>query len=179
MQTSQTSFYENRRSWSDIYIPAMNQHAAELLQRNNLITPSFIIPTVHEDMREGIDMYCDWDRVRLSYRTRKYDHLDYWKEGFTLRRSGGERSELNKVLGGIHADYMLYAVASQDEPGSLHAGVLIDLKSVAAQIKMYPGILSSAIFQTNFVDLPYSAFSQGVVVGNFGEPANMELEVHH
>jgi hypothetical protein len=130
-------------------------------------------------MRQGIDMYVDFDRVKLSYRTRKYDHLDYWKEGFTLRRSGGERSELNKVLGGIHADYMLYAVASPDEVGGLHAGVLIDLKSVAAQIKTYPGILHSAIFQTNFVDLPYSAFSQDVVVGSFGEQVTMELEIRH
>jgi len=74
---------------------------------------------------------------------------------------------------------MLYAVASENEVGRLHAGVLIDLKSVAAQIREYPGILNSAIYQTYFVDLPYSVFPQSVVVGSFGESVKLQPETHH
>lgn len=170
--------YENRRRWGDAFIPSMNQMAAELLMQNSLITPAFQTPTVYADQKQGIDMYCDWDRVKLAYRTRKYSDLHYYKEGFTLRRSGGDWSELNKVLAGIHADYMLYTVA-QPEGDGLFAGVLIDLKSVAVQLNTYPGVLHEAIHQANFVDLAYTIFPQNVVVGSFGESVVTRLQGVH
>ena len=162
--TPSISVYETRRKWGDLFIPSMNQMAAELLQRNALLSPSFLNPTVNEDRRLGIDQYIDVDRIKLSYRTRKFNALPYVLEGFTLRKP----SELQKVMKGIHADYLLYAVASEEDDGSLLAGILIDLKSVGEQLNRFPSILEKASHHNDFVDFSYDLFPYEVCVGWWG-----------
>jgi len=167
--------YQDRRAWGDMYITSMNMMAAELLQRNNLISPSFITPTIHEDRKLGIDMYCEWERVKLSYRTRKFEALDYALNGFTIRTTGGT-SELDKVMAGVHADYLLYGIASAEDDGTLHAGILIDLKSVGEQLIRFPAILERATAKETFIDFNYDDFPYDVCVGWWG--VSKKAKVH-
>lgn len=171
--------YADRRRWGDLYLPSMNHMAAELLQQNGLISPTFITPTLHEDQRLGIDQYCEWGRVKLSYRTRKFEALNYALNGFTLRRKGGTRSELHKVMAGTHADYLLYGIASAEDDGTLHAGILIDLKAVAAQLNQYHSILEQATWKPDFVDLNYDLFPEEICVGWFGAINKKAKETSH
>lgn len=165
MQTNQVgNTYADRRRWADGYTTAMNMLANELLQTANLITPTFLPPTLFEDARQGIDMWVQFDRIKLAYRVRKYAALPFVLDGFSLRRKYGERSELNKVMGGGHADYMVYAVASEADDGTLHSGILIDLKSAGAQLMKCHSILEKAIWQPDYVDLNYDLFPDDVCV---------------
>lgn len=168
MQISQVgNTYADRRAWSNGYLNAMNMMAAELLQRNNLISPSFTTPTVYEDQRQGIDMYVDFERIKLAYRVRAYEALRFVLNGFTIRTTGNT-SELDKIRTGVHADFMLYGIASEADDGTLHAGILVDLKSVAVQLKRYPSILEKATVMTSFVEFSYDDFPEEICVGWYG-----------
>lgn len=160
--------YQKARKWSDLYLPAMNHMAADLLSQNNLIVPSFQNATQWQDTKEGIDMIVNFDRIKLAYRVRNYSTLPYVLNGFTIRRTG-TTSELQKILDGAYqAEYLLYGVASPDDDGTLAAGVMIDMKSVAAQLGAYPDILNKAYWNRDFVELHYDDFPEWPCVGYFG-----------
>ena len=129
----------------------------------------FTPPTYREDAANGIDSYIDIERMKIAFRVRDFSYFDFWKEGFTLRTSKrfGYPSELEKVMAqdASYADWMLYSLADEYEPGQLAASVLIDLKSVGAQLVAHPEILAEAHRTDYFIDLPYSAFPDDVVMG--------------
>lgn len=163
------STYQQSRNWADAYIPQQRQIATGLLIHTNSISVLFTPPTYKEDAISGIDDYIDIERLKVAYRVRKFAHHDYWRWGFTLRTSKkyGNLSELEKVMqkSASYADYMLYSVADEHEPGALMCSALIDLKSVGAQLVAYPEILNEAKWSDYFVDLPYAAFPDPVIVG--------------
>lgn len=160
--------YQKAREWSDLYLPAMNEMASQMLQENNLVVPSFQPATQWQDQREGIDMIVNFDRIKLAYRVRKFNALPYVLNGFTIRRTG-QVSELQKIQAGDYqADYLLYGVANPDDDGALAAGILIDMKLVATQINDYPSILNNAAWQSNFVDVRYNDFIDFPCVAYFG-----------
>lgn len=161
--------YQTSRNWADAYLPQQNQIACGLLIEKNLLSVVFTPPTFYEDARSGVDTYIDIERLKVAYRVRKQADHEYWRKGFTLRTSkrNGNLSELEKVMKGdaSYADFLLYSVADEDEPGQLMCSALIDLKSVGAQLVAYPEILNAAHFGTGFVDLPYGLFPSEVVMG--------------
>lgn len=165
----QTSTYEKRREKADIYVPQQRQIATGMLIEKNLISVVFTPPTYREDAVNGVDDYIDIERMKVAYRVRVASYADYWREGFTLRTSKkyGYPSELEKVMSqdASYADWMLYSLADEHEPGRLAASVLIDLKSVGAQLVAHPEILRDAHRTDYFVDLPYGAFPDDVVMG--------------
>jgi hypothetical protein len=161
--------YQDARKWADAYKPQQRQIATGLLIEKNLISVVFTEPTYREDAANGIDDYIDIERMKVAYRVRKFEHFEYWKQGFTLRTSSkyGYPSELEKVMQQKvdYADWLLYSVADQHEPGELMTSALIDLKSVGAQLVQYPEILAEAYRNDYFIDLPYAAFPEHVVMG--------------
>lgn len=161
------SYYSQQRNWADLYLPEQNNAAAHLLLTKGLIDLTFLPPTKADDQRNGIDQVIKVDSMKVSYRIRKFSALEFWRWGFTLRTSGAT-SELEKIMkqDASYADYLLYSIASPDEPGKLEKSCLIDLKSVGAQLKEIPSILKNeAKFGEGFVDLAYAAFPNHVVVG--------------
>lgn len=139
-----------------------------MLRENNLIMPSFQNATQWQDQREGIDMIVNFDRVKLAYRVRNYNALPYVLNGFTIRRTG-QVSELQKILDGSYqADYMLYGVSHPNDDGTLAAGVMIDMKSVATQLIAFPDILNKATWADQFVEVKYDDFPEWPCVGYFG-----------
>lgn len=167
------SIYQKQRKRSDLYLPAMNQLAANILFQDALISVNFIPPTAFQDQRLGTDMFMEVDRIRLAYRTRSHKYMRYFLEGFTLRTP----SELEKVKQGIYADYLLYAVEHPTNLGELDAGVLIDMKSVGAQLNTYPEILQKAVKGDGFIDINYDAFPHPVLAGYRGvKPKEKEIE---
>lgn len=164
-----TSTYEKRREKADIYIPVQRQIATGLLIQKNLISVVFTPPTYREDAVNGVDDYIDIERMKVAYRVRNFEAYEYWRWGFTLRTSKkyGYPSELEKVMAqeASYADWLLYSLADPHEEGQLAASVLIDLKSVGAQLVAHPEILAEAHRTDYFVDLPYAAFPDDVVIG--------------
>lgn len=165
----QTSTYERRREKADIYIPQQRQIATGMLIQKNLISVVFTPPTYREDAVNGVDDYIDIERMKVAYRVRDFSYFKFWKEGFTLRTSKkyGYPSELEKVMAGdaSYADWMLYSLADEHMEGQLAASILIDLKSVGAQLVAHPEILREAHRTDYFVDLSYGAFPDNVVMG--------------
>lgn len=164
-----SSVYEERRAWADSFIAEQRQVATGILLTKNLISVIFTPPTYAEDAISGIDDYIDFTRLKVAYRVRKFSDYSYWRDGFTLRTSKkyGYPSELEKVMqqGASYADWLLYSVADEHEPGKIMASILIDLKSVGAQLKAYPQILNDAQRNNQFVDLSYSAFPENIIGG--------------
>lgn len=165
-----SSTYQESRNWADAYLAQQRQIATGLLIHTNSISVVFTPPTYKEDAVSGIDDYIDIERLKVAYRVRQAKHIDYWRWGFTLRVSKkyGHPSELEKVMAqsASYADYMLYSVADEHEPGQLLVSALIDLKAVGAQLVAYPEILTNeAKWSDYFVDLPYAAFPDPVIVG--------------
>lgn len=165
-----SSTYQDSRNFADAFLAQQNQIATGLILHNNLMSVTFTPPTYKEDAINGIDGYIDITRLKVAYRVRKPNHIEYWRYGFTLRTSKkyGYPSELEKVMKGdaSYADYMLYSVADEHEPGQLLVSALLDLKSVGAQLVAYPEILTNeAKWSDYFVDLPYAAFPDPVIVG--------------
>lgn len=164
------STYQKQRRWSDEYIPAMSQMAGEILILNNLLPIYFHSPNKAQDMREGIDMNLVTDRVTLAYRTRSSNYRNFYLEAFTLRNP----TELNKVMAGTNADYLLYALTNPKEPGQLESGILLDMKEVGWQLKEYPSLLKNAgrhkdLIEFRYVDFPFNVvagLSEGLTMGD-------------
>lgn len=161
--------YQDARTWADAYQAQQRQIATGLLIEKNLISVVFTPPTYREDAINGVDDYIDIERMKVAYRVRKFHHHEYWRWGFTLRTSSkyGNPSELDKVMEqkADYADWMLYSVADEEEPGKLLVSALLDLKSVGAQLAAYPEILKEANRSEYFIDLPYAAFPSHIVMG--------------
>lgn len=158
-----SSLYKKKRAWSDLFEPEMNQLATYLILENNLMNVTFTPPTYREDALCGVDQYIDIERLKVAYRVRKWDALNFWRWGFTLRTP----HELNRVMSqkADGPDYMLYALADPDEEGKIASAALIDLKSVGYQLNRYPEILREADKSDYFVDLSYGAFPEHIVMG--------------
>ena len=151
------------------YQAQQRQIATGLLITKNLIDVVFIPPTYREDAVNGIDDYIDILRLKVAYRVRKWEHHEYWRHGFTLRttKKYDYPSELEKVMQGdaSYADWMLYSVADEHDAGKLAVSALLDLKAIGAQLVQYPEILNEAKRTEYFIDLPYAAFPEHIVMG--------------
>ena len=139
----------------------MSQMAGEIMIFNNLLPIYFQSPTNAQDMREGIDMHIVTDRVTLAYRTRSSNYRNFYLEAFTLRNP----TELNKVMGGTYADYLLYAVTNPKEPGQLESGILLDMKEVGWQLNHYQSLLKNAGKHNDLIEFRYVDFPHNVVAG--------------
>lgn len=155
------SSYDKFRKRSDAYIPAMNQMAGEILIRGNLLPIFFQTPTKVEDMRQGIDMHVVTDKLTLAYRTRSHRYSYFYKAAFTLRNP----NELDKVLAGTYAAYLLYALEHPTIPGELESGILIDMREVGWQLKEYPHLIEQASKHNELIEFEYAAFPFPVVAG--------------
>lgn len=153
--------YDKYRKRSDLYIPAMNQMAGEILIRNNLLPIYFQNPTKAEDMRQGIDMHMVTDKLTLAYRTRSNRYSFFYKAAFTLRNP----NELEKVLAGTYAAYLLYALEHPTKPGELESGILIDMREVGWQLREYPHLIEQASKHNDLIEFEYAAFPFNVVAG--------------
>lgn len=158
------SSYDKFRKRSDAYIPAMNQMAGEILIQKNLLPIFFQLPTKHEDMRNGIDMHVVTDKLTLAYRTRSNRYSYFYKAAFTLRAS----TELQKVLEGNYAAYLLYALEHPKNPGELESGILIDMREVGWQLREYPHLIEQASRHNDLIEFEFVAFPTSVVVGMSG-----------
>lgn len=163
------STYQDARKWADAYQPQQRQIATHLLIRGNLIEVIFTPPTYREDAVNGIDDYVDICRLKVAYRVRKWGDHEYWRHGFTLRttKKYNYPSELEKVMAqqADYADWMLYSVADEHDAGKLAVSALLDLKAIGAQLVAYPEILNEAKRGEYFIDLPYAAFPEPVIMG--------------
>lgn len=156
--------YDKFRKRSDAYIPAMNQMAGEILIRNNLLPVFFQTPTKVEDMRGGIDMHVVTDKLTLAYRTRSHRYSYFYKAAFTLRNP----NELDKVLAGTYASFLLYALEHPTKPVELESGILIDMREVGWQLKEYPHLIEQASRHNDLIEFEFVAFPTSVVVGMSG-----------
>jgi hypothetical protein len=164
-----TKSYDKARAWADQYNSHLNQLAAHLMYTNNLMSVHFKQPSLYEDRKFGIDCWLEQERTKFSYRIRKAEAKPYFMEGFTIRTSAKHGlSELQKVQTDGYADFLLYAVAHPDNYGEVDAAVLIDLKSVGAQLKAHPHLIEQATKGNGFIDFNYDAFPYPVVVGMYG-----------
>jgi hypothetical protein len=163
------SAYQDARTWADAYQAEQRQIATGLLITKNLINVVFTPPTYREDAVNGVDDYIDIERMKVAYRVRRAHQFEFWRWGFTLRttKKYNYPSELEKVMEGnaSYADWMLYSVADEHDAGKLAISALIDLKSVGAQLVAYPEILREANRSEYFIDLPYAAFPEHIVMG--------------
>lgn len=155
------SIYQKHRRWSDQYIPAMSQMAGEIMVLNNLLPIYFQSPNKAQDMREGIDMHVVTDKVTLAFRTRSSNYRNFYLETFTLRNP----TELNKVMAGTYADYLLYALTNPKEPGQLESGILLDMKEVGWQLNSYPILLKNAAKYNDLIEFRYADFPDNVIAG--------------
>lgn len=169
MSTLHTRGYKEARNWADDFETHINQIGADIMFKNNLMGVVFQKPTLNEDRRQGIDMIVVTETIKMSYRVRKASALRYWEKGFTIRTSSkGYPSELNKIMSPDFADYLVYGLASPDKFGIVDAAVMLDLKSIGAQLINDPSIIQNAIKQDDFIDLAYNQFHYPVIVGTYG-----------
>jgi hypothetical protein len=162
--------YQEARKWADRYNPHMNQIAAHLLYTNNLMSVEFSLPSLHEDRKQGIDMWVDTHRAKFSYRIRNADAKPYFLDGFTIRTAAKNgKCELEKIHEDGYADFLLYALAHPDKYGEIECAVLIDIKAVGAQLNAFPHLIDNAKKGNGFIEFPYhNFFPYPVVVGTYG-----------
>lgn len=169
MSTLHTRGYTESRKWSDDYESHINQISARIMYTNNLMGVYFQKPSLSQDMKRGIDMIVVTESIRMSHRVRKANALPYWEKGFTIRTSRkGYPSELDKIMSPDFADYLVYGIAHPDKFGVVAAAVMIDLKSVGAQLINDPSIIENATKIDDFIDFAYNQFHYPVIVGTYG-----------
>lgn len=169
MSTLHKRGYKESRNWADRYTESLNQIGARIMYHNNLMGVYFVLPTLNQDRRQGIDMHVITEPIKFSYRVRQASALPYFYRGFTIRTSSqGHPSELEKVQTDTYADYLLYGIASADKNGEITAAVMLDMKSVGAQLKNDPSLIEKATKGNGFVEFKYDAFPYPVVVGTHG-----------
>ncbi|HVW64130.1 MAG TPA: hypothetical protein VHB01_03875 [Nitrosospira sp.] len=161
--------YDDQRQWADQYTPQLNQVAANIIFSDpKLIGVNFIKPSLYEDRKLGIDMWIDVQKTKVSHRIREAKYKDYFLEGFTIRATAkyGE-SELQKLMRDDYADFLLYAIAHPDNYGEVDCAVLIDLKSLGAQLQRFPHIAENATKKNGFIDFNYDAFPSSIICGTW------------
>jgi hypothetical protein len=125
-------------------------------------------PALYEDRKLGIDMWIDVQRTKISYRIREAKYKDYFLQGFTIRNvSKYGETELQKLMRDDYADFLLYAVAHPENVGEVEYAILIDLKSVGAQLQHFPHIAENATKKNGFIDFNYDAFPTSVICGTW------------
>lgn len=161
--------YDVQRRWADQYDSQLNQVAANIIFSDpKLIGVYFNKPSLNEDRKLGIDCWIDVQRTKISYRIREAKYKDYFLEGFTIRTAAkyGE-SELQKLMRDDYADFLLYAIAHPDNYGEVDCAILIDLKSVGAQLLHFPHIAENATKKNGFIDFNYDAFPSSIICGTW------------
>jgi hypothetical protein len=148
----------------------MDEIAANLIfEDRELFSVQCIQPTNYQDRKQGIDRIIKVLDTTMSYRVRNHEAERYWQVGFTIRTSAKwGKSELQKVKEGIHARYLLYALAHEENYGEIKKARLIDLYSVANQLNQNESLILKATHGRDFVEFDYDLFPSPVVVGTWG-----------
>lgn len=177
MSTLHTKGYTASRGWSDQYTESLSQIGVEIMYKNNLMGCYFVPPTLNQDRKHGIDMIVVTETIKMSYRVRQASALPYWEKGFTIRTSSrGYPSELDKIQSPGFADYLVYGIAHPTKYGEVQGAVMIDLKSVGAQLVADPSLIKKATKKNDFIEFKYTDFPDPIIVGLYGIDNKGELD---
>lgn len=119
--------YQNDRSWSDGYIPALRQIVGPLLLDE---------APVEQDIAQATDLIVLMARdMRIGCRVRRPGYADRFPWQFTIRstRDSGATTELTKIIDGW-GDWLVYAHAADTHEPFLSRWFVLDLHAFRAKL---------------------------------------------
>ena len=151
--------YQDNRTWSDNYIPAMKQIIGPYL----LVTSSFA-----QDTQQACDLICL--KKHVACRIRRCGYLKEHKNEFTLRfKNGNSKTEYAKILEGF-ADWIFYAHVGNNN--NIDWYWLLDLDIFRTAIvngkggNLVGGIKANYDNCTSFAWFDITSFPKSMVIGS-------------